>query len=76
MSDTAIEKILKVLAEDIFSIPEIMQRTGLPKGTVTATLSQLKHMGLVDRVVPLKRGVPYGITEIGRDYLRARREKE
>ena len=74
MSDTAIEKILNKLSQGHFSIPELSEKLDLPLGTVRATLSQLRHMGLVEGVSKEKRGLPFTVTQEGRDYVKKRME--
>ena len=74
MSDTAIEKILKLLSQGHFSQQELAQKLQLPMGTVRATLSQLRHMGLVEAVPREKRGMPFTVTQEGRNYVKKRME--
>jgi len=76
MVDTAIEKILKLLSEGKFSQQEIGEKLKLPMGTVRATLSQLRHMGLVEGVPKEKRGTPFTVTQEGRDYIRKKMESK
>lgn len=75
MSDTAIEKILKLLSQDNFSTQELSDRLHLPMSTVRATLSQLRHIGLVEGVPKEKRGMPFTLTQEGRDYIKKLKEK-
>jgi len=75
MSDTAIEKILKQLSEGSFSTQELSKNLDLPMGTVRATLSQLRHMGLVDRIPLEKRGTPFTLTQEGRDHVKKLEQK-
>ena len=75
MVDTAIEKILKLLSEGKFSQQEIGEKLKLPMGTVRATLSQLRHMGLVEGVPREKRGMPFTVTQEGHDYIKKLKEK-
>jgi len=70
MSDTAIEKIMKLLSQGNFSTQELSEKLELPLSSIRATLSQLRHMGLVEPVPKEKRGMPFTLTQEGRDYMR------
>lgn len=41
-----------------------------------ATLSQLRHMGLVEPVPAEKRGTPFTVTKEGSDYVNKKIEEE
>lgn len=69
MTDTAIEKILKLLTQENHSTEEIARALDMPLGTVRSTLSLLKRVGLVKPTAG-KRGVPYTITQEGREHLK------
>ncbi len=70
MTGTAIEKILTLLLDGNYSTQEIATTLSLPLGTVRSTVSLIGRLGLVKRVPASKRGVPYEITEKGREYLK------
>lgn len=74
MYETAIEKIMKKLSEGNFSTQELSEKLDLPLSSVRATLSQLRHMGLVEPVPKEKRGIPFTLTEEGRDYIKKKME--
>ena len=80
MPDTVIEKILKLLAQGKFSTWEISEKLGIPLSSVRATISQLRHMDLVEDVPRegsppiLKRGKPFTLTQEGRDYIKKKME--
>jgi DNA-binding transcriptional ArsR family regulator len=80
MTDTVIEKILKLLSEGHFSTREISEKLGIPLSSVRATISQLRHMDLVEDVPRegsppvLKRGKTFTLTQEGRDYVRKKME--
>lgn len=76
MPDTAIEKILNLLAEGKFSTQELSEKLDLPLSSVRATLSQLRHMGLVEPVPAEKRGTPFTVTKEGSDYVNKKIEEE
>jgi len=66
--ETAIEKVLKLLSESDHSTQEIADKLKMPLGTVRSTLSLLRRLGLVEPTKG-KRGVPYKLTQEGRDRL-------
>ena len=74
MSDTLIEKILKELSQLNLSTQELSEKLDVPLSSVRATLSQLRHMGLVEGVPTEKRGTPFTVTQEGRNYVKKRME--
>lgn len=69
MSETALEKILKLLLKGNYSTSEIAFELDLPLGTVRSTISLLKRTGFTEPVPEKKRGTPYKLTEKGREYI-------
>jgi predicted transcriptional regulator len=70
MTDTAIEKVLKQLLEGKFSSQELSEKLNMPLVTVRCTVSQLRHMGLVEDVPLEKRGKPFTLTQEGHEYIK------
>jgi predicted transcriptional regulator len=65
---TVLEKILRLLAQGNYSTMEIAEEPDVPEGNVRSSLSIMKRLCLVKRVKG-KRGVPYTITDAGKEHL-------
>lgn len=69
----AIQRILELLAEGNFSGAEISSRLDTSYGGVRSILSFLKQLGFVEPVPEEKRGKPYRLTKMGKEYLKRKR---
>ena len=73
MSETAIDKILKLLSESDYSTSEVADKLKMPLGTVRSTVSVLKRKRLIGHTVG-KRGTPFTITQKGKEHLEAMKQ--